>query len=389
MSDHRIGAAERDAFYQLYLTCFNATDSAERRKFFNFRYDHGWIFGKKAHGQLVSGLYSLPFAVNFHGVDYPMNGIGDVMSAPEAAGSGGAGELLQASLEDMLQAGVTLAYLAPFSYRYYRQFGYEQVFDHMHYRIATDKMPALHPHVKSGRVERLNWDDALPLIKPIYAKQALDLAGGMIRKDWWWEYLTYKRHWDVGLYRNADDQPAGYVLYERDEDTLTVKELIAPTPEAYQTLVAFVAANRNSFHHLVFDDPDPKYHGDLLPEPYPLTAQVVPYMMARIVNLDDFLLRYPYQVDELPTFTFAIQDDNLPQNAGTWQLTRHLGQTQLTKVSADLTNAISIQALTKAAFGAQTMADLNRCGEVSLSADQVQTFDAIFTHATPQFQDYF
>jgi predicted acetyltransferase len=179
------------------------------------------------------------------------------------------------------------------------------------------------------------------------------------------------------------------VLYERDEDTFTVKELIAPTPQAYQTLVAFVAANRNSFHHLVFDDHDPKYRGDLLPDPYPLTAQVVPYMMARIVNLDDFLLRYPYLVDELPTFTFAVRDDNLSQNAGTWQLTRHQAQTQLTKVSADLTHAISIQTLTKAAFGAQSMADLNRSGAVSLSADQIQTFDAIFTHAAPQFQDYF
>lgn len=177
MFDHRIGAVDR-AFYQLYLTCFNATDSPERRQFFNFRYDHGWIFGKKAHGQFVSGLYSLPFAVNFHGVDYPMNGIGDVMSAPEAAGSGGAGELLQASLETMLQAGVTLAYLAPFSYRYYRQFGYEQVFNHMRYSISTDKIPPLHPQIKSVYVERKKWDEALPLIKPIYATQAQDLAGG-------------------------------------------------------------------------------------------------------------------------------------------------------------------------------------------------------------------
>ncbi|WP_125707949.1 GNAT family N-acetyltransferase [Lacticaseibacillus porcinae] len=389
MADHRIGAAERDAFYQLYLTCFNATDSPARRQFFNFRYDHGWIFGKKAHGKLVSGLYSLPLAVNFHGVDYPMNGIGDVMTAPEAAGSGGAGELLQASLVEMLQAGVTLAYLAPFSYRYYRQFGYEQVFNHMHYSISTDKMPALHPKVKVGYVERLTWDEALPKIKPIYAHQSMNLAGGMIRKDWWWEYLTYKRHWDVGLYRDAQDLPAGYVLYERDADTLTVKELIAPTPVAYQTLIAFIAANRNSFHHLVFDDPDARYRGDLLPEPYPLTAQVVPYMMARIVNLDDFLLRYPYLVDELPTFTFAVQDDNLPQNTGTWQLTIHQGAAALAKVSDDTTDAISIQALTKAAFGAQSMADLARSGKVTLPAAQIEIFDTIFTHVLPQFQDYF
>jgi predicted acetyltransferase len=109
-------------------------------------------------------LYSLPFAVNFHGVDYPMNGIGDVMSAPEAAGSGGAGELLQASLVAMLQAGVTLAYLAPFSYRYYRQFGYEQVFNHMHYRISTDKMPALHPQMQVWSMLSVKkWDEALPL----------------------------------------------------------------------------------------------------------------------------------------------------------------------------------------------------------------------------------
>ncbi|WP_238696343.1 GNAT family N-acetyltransferase [Lactiplantibacillus plantarum] len=137
-TDYRLTSdADREAFYQLYQYAFNNHDTPARRRFFMDRYQHGWIYGRHDHGQLVSGLYSLPLAVNFHGVTYRMNGIGDVMSAPEYAGQGGAGQLLTTALTEMAANHVTLSYLAPFAYGYYRRFGYEHVFDHAHQVMAA------------------------------------------------------------------------------------------------------------------------------------------------------------------------------------------------------------------------------------------------------------
>ncbi|MBP5845379.1 GNAT family N-acetyltransferase, partial [Lactiplantibacillus plantarum] len=111
-TDYRLTSdADREAFYQLYQYAFNNHDTPARRRFFMDRYQHGWIYGRHDHGQLVSGLYSLPLAVNFHGVTYRMNGIGDVMSAPEYAGQGGAGQLLTTALTEMAANHVALTEL--------------------------------------------------------------------------------------------------------------------------------------------------------------------------------------------------------------------------------------------------------------------------------------
>ena len=43
----------------------------------------------------------------------------------------------------MRAEGVTLSYLAPFSYGFYRRFGYEQTFDQTHFEIQTADLPRL------------------------------------------------------------------------------------------------------------------------------------------------------------------------------------------------------------------------------------------------------
>ncbi|WP_227005188.1 GNAT family N-acetyltransferase [Companilactobacillus paralimentarius] len=115
MNKYLLGENEFDKFYDLYLYSFNRQDSLQRKRVFKERYDHSLAYGIMNDSKLGSGLFSIPFEVNFHGIDYKMNGIGDVMSAPEFGGQGGAGKLMNEALSDMYKNHVTLSYLAPFS----------------------------------------------------------------------------------------------------------------------------------------------------------------------------------------------------------------------------------------------------------------------------------
>ncbi|WP_054662257.1 hypothetical protein [Lacticaseibacillus camelliae] len=62
-SEYRLtDPADRERFYQLYLYAFNGQDSEARRRFFNARYAHGWIYGLKKWpaadlGALQSAIY--------------------------------------------------------------------------------------------------------------------------------------------------------------------------------------------------------------------------------------------------------------------------------------------------------------------------------------------
>lgn len=378
--------SDQDAFYQLYLYAFNKTDSARRHEFFDARFNHAANYGIHDGTELVSALYSLPFTVNFHGTEYTMRGIGDVCSAPEYSGRGGAGTLLKTALNDMYTEGTTLSYLAPFAFTYYRRFGYEQVFNHTVSTLATSTLPRFDRSTASGKVTREPLRTALTRVAAIYAANQ-PTRGGLIRANWWWDYLVLKNDWDVGIYTAADGQDCGYVIYERTPEALTIKELIAPTVAEFTALRQFILKHGNTFDHIVLDAPNLDYTGDLLPEPGLATTTIEPYMMARIVNLQAFLDNYPQPA--VTKFTVAVTDPVIPENQGLWQFGpagyQRLAATS--DVAADVT--LSIQALTKILFGAQSAHVLHRTGEIQATASGIQGLDALSVKITPSLGDYF
>lgn len=378
---------DQEAFYQLYLYAFNKPDSQQRRAFFNERFDHATNYGLQHNGQLTSALYSLPFTVNFAGTEYSMRGIGDVCSAPEYSGQGGAGTLLKAALHDMFASGTTLSYLAPFAFTYYRRFGYEQVFNHMNYTIKTNALPQFPHSLAPGTITRGPLENNLATIKPRHRTQ-IAKTGGLLRPDWWWNYLTIKNNWDIAIYYDASGQATGYLIYERTATTLNIIELIAPTAEAFTALRQFILKHGNSFTQINYSAPNLTYTGDLFPDPTALATTVTPYMMARIVNLQDFITHYPGK-RAVTSLRMAISDPILPANNGTWLLK----QSAFAKVSstlaptADLTT--TIQNLTKILFGAQRIDSLIRQSDVIATPAAAQIITDLVGQNQPTLIDYF
>ena len=70
-----------------------------------------------------------------------MVGIGYVASYPEARGQGGINQIMEKILEDCRYRKVSLSYLAPFSYPFYRRYGYEQSFDKISYQLNSRDVP--------------------------------------------------------------------------------------------------------------------------------------------------------------------------------------------------------------------------------------------------------
>lgn len=390
MNQYRLHTEDDQAqFYQLYLYAFGQTDSPRRADFFNRRYNHALTYGLKDNGRIVSGLYSLPFTVNFHGATYKMNGIGDVMSAPEFSGRGGASTMMTAALEDMYADGVTLSYLAPFAYSYYRRFGYEQVFEHAVTSIASRDIPRLKPQSEGGSLSRGPLATQLDAIKAVHAASQQVQRGGVQREDWWWDYLCVKNNWDAAVYRDATGAVTGYLIYQRGDGKMIVKEFIATTPIAQQQLLGFVLKHANTYQELIYEAPSRDYLGDYFPDPYSVHVDVQPYMMARIVNLADFVAKYPLALPNGLSVTLTITDDVLPQNAGTWTLSTHDGHLQLAPGNAEGAANLTIQQLTKILFGAQRASVLQQRGQIDAAVDQAAVLDAIQPTQTPALVDYF
>jgi len=391
MSNYRLSTSEdQEQFYNLYLYAFGDQDSPERRAFFKPRYEHALTYGIKDNGQLISGLYSLPFRVNFHGQQYRMNGIGDVMSAPEFSGRGGASTLMKAALTDMYAEGVELSYLAPFSYEYYRRFGFEQVFDHVAYHLASRDLPRFRATDEGGSLTRGKLADLYPDLKPLYARNPRSHRGGVIRADWWWEYLCLKNNWDAAIYRDATGMPTGYLIYSRQHPQLIVKEWVAETAIARQQLLGFILKHGNTYPELVYDAPDTDFMQDYLPNPYALQTTIKPYMMARIVHLPRFMSKYPVSEDAHADLVFNLTDDILPENTGYWYLRVADSKVTLTKTDETTGAAqLTIQQFSKLMMGTQSAHELAARGQITATPAQAAELDSVRVNQSPSLVDYF
>lgn len=384
---------ELQAFYQLYLYAFNNEDSAQRQAFFNDRYEHSHVYGLFHENKLSSGMLSIPFKVNFHGVSYKMNGIGDVMSYPEFGGHGAITSLMQQAFSDMRKDGVSLSYLAPFSYEFYRRFGYEEVFDRAVYRIHNTDLPRIKLAEERGTFLRLPLSEAITLIDEVYENNEQSRHGGLKRAAWWWHYLVLKHpRWQVGVYLEDDQSAAGYVIYETRGDTFKIQELMYTNQISYQYLLRFICQHESMFANFEYADGDPKGYPDVMANPYAVNVSIQPYMMARIINLQKFIADYPF-IQKVKSLRLGIRDALIPQNNGIWRLKVNVNGTSFEKVSENERNMadihLDIQNLTKALMGYRQLMYLKRVGAISGNLDAVQNLGNALQADSPMLWDYF
>ncbi|MCT3358643.1 GNAT family N-acetyltransferase [Latilactobacillus curvatus] len=382
---------DEPAFYELAQYAFNKPDSAKRQEFFKQLYTHSAGFGVFDDGRLASGLLATPFDVRLNGQTFKMSGIGYVASYPEFAGKGGIAALMQLTFEHMRAEGVTLSYLAPFSYGFYRRFGYEQTFDRTHFEIQTADLPRLKFAPSAGQVVRMTLAQAVPLIDAFFNQHPDNQVGGVQRTDWWWQYDVMKHSdWEVAVYREDTGRVAGYMIYTRQPETFVIQELMTSTVASQEQLLSFILKHQSAYAIIQYESALTESLADLLPDPTIVKTTTVPYMMARIVSLADFFARYAYQVAELSAVTIAVQDDFLPENAGLWQLSIHAGQAAVTKLAtgtADIT--VTTQNLTKAMLGYRTLESQAHFGHVQGTPQQIAQLSAAFSHTKPMLWDYF
>lgn len=390
---HTLTAKNLDEFYQLYLYAFNNQDSEERRAFSNDRYEHSKVYGLLNGDKLSSGMLSIPFKVNFHGVTYKMNGIGDVMSYPEFGGHGAITALMRQAFADMRSDDVALSYLAPFSYEFYRRFGYEEVFDRAVYKIKNTDLPRVKLSEERGQFLRLPLEDAISLIDEVYENNAQSRNGGLKRENWWWHYLGLKHpRWQVGVYLEDGQNASGYVIYEAAGNTFKIQEIMYTNQLSYQYLQRFICQHESMFEEFEYASGDPKGFPDVMANPYVVNVKIMPYMMARIINLQKFVDTYPF-IQKVKSLRLGVKDELIPQNNGIWRLKVNVNGTSFEKISENERNLadihLDIQNLTKVFMGYRQLIHLKQVGKITGNIESIQNLGLALQSESPMLWDYF
>ncbi len=260
----------------------------------------GWFH----NDELISQLAIYPCVVNIHGKAYQMAGLTGVGTYPEYAGHGLMHDLIRVGLDHMRARHQSISYLYPYSIPFYRKKGWEIMSDHLTFEVKDSQLPK--PVVTPGHVERLEIDD--PDVIETYQRFAKTNHGAMIRNQLNWdEYWRWENEEEriAAVYYDEQDVPQGFILYWIADEIFHIKEMVYTNQEARIGLWNFISAHfsmvnyvrgniyKNEPLHFLLDDGDIK-------------QTIKPYFMARIVDVRQFLIDYPFEASGKPFHLWSV-----------------------------------------------------------------------------------
>ena len=346
---------------------------------------YGWFDGEK----LASQISIYPMQVNIFGQMYKMGGVTGVATYPEYMNLGLMSSLIKTALNSMRENHQCVSMLVPYMIPYYRKKGWEIVTDKMTYTIKDTQLPKRRE--VSGMVERVGIDsEDLRIVHNAFTRMR---HGALKRNELEWE--EYWR-WEaddviVAVYYNEAGEPKGYLVYYIANDVFRIKELVYINQEARHGLWNYVSAHFSMIEKVVGTNYTNEPMAFLL-EDSEIQEEIEPNVMARIVDFEAFIRKYPFDIISIhDDLHFIIHDPVMECNCGDFSLRWdkqgntiiERGGTRGERVECD------IQTLTAMFYGYKRPTYLKRVERLDASDDAVRILEDIIPIEQPYFSDYF
>lgn len=346
----------------------------------------GWFHKEN----LASQIAVYPLELNIFGQIYNMGGITGVATYPEYAGRGLVHSLMIKILEYMREQKQNISLLYPYSIPFYRKKGWEIVSDKIKFTIKDTQLPK--KQQVTGMVERVDWTHED--LKNVYRYFAVQRHGALIRDELTWEEYWRWESDDVvaAIYYTEEHKPLGYLVYSIENEVFNVKEILYLNIEARHGLWNYISSHFSMITEVVGYN----YTGEplaFLLEDSEITETIAPYIMARIVDVREFILDYPFQVMQEDFHIHLIVHDKMaPWNEGDFQIYWKDQKTYCDRGSElPLTNIVEldIQTLTTMLMGYKRPSYLYDNDRLDMEYYMISILERIIPVGKPYFSDYF
>ncbi len=345
----------------------------------------GFFDGEK----LASQISIYPMQVNIYGRMYKMGGVTGVATYPEYSQHGLMSRLIKEALQNMRENHQSISMLYPYFIPYYRKKGWEIVTDIMTYTIKDTQLPKRRR--TEGMVERVSIDSED--IRTVHDQFTAMRHGALKRNDLEWE--EYWR-WEaddvlVAVYYNLKEEPTGYLVYYISNDVFRIKEFVYINEEAYHGLWNYISAHFSMIDKVVGNNYTNEPMAFLL-EDSEIQEEIKPYMMARIVDFEAFIRKFPFDIISMyDDLHFIIEDPVMECNNGDFSLRWDAkGETIVERGGTrGRTVRCNIQTLTTMFFGYRRPSYLRRIERLEADDEAVRILEDILPIDQPYFSDYF
>lgn len=344
----------------------------------------GWFEADRLAAQIA--VY--PMQMNVRNTIYDMGFVTGVATYPEYTGRGLMSALMKQALTEMRAAGQSVSLLYPYSIPFYRHKGWELISDKMTFHLTDRQLPR--KIEVSGRVRRVDMND--PDVLTLHDRFARRTHGCIIRNELAWE--EYWR-WEsddimVAVYYDESETPQGYMVYMLKNDEMHIKEIVHFNQEAWNGLWVYIAA-----HESMIDKLDGcNYSNTSLAfwlEDSDIKETIQPYMMARIVDFEQFISRYNFvPPDREESLTFEITDTLLEWNNGSFTLKFSPGSEKAELSAEPAANGIrlSIGTLCSMLMGYKRPAYLSKIERLVAGMYAIRLLEGIIPQDKAYISDY-
>lgn len=303
----------------------------------------GWI----EEGNLAAKLHIIPLECYIGGRKFKMGGVNAVATWPEYRRKGMVKHLLHHALQEMKRNNQTVSFLHPFSFGFYRKYGWELAFTNKEYSIPMNILKEVDWRA-GGYVKRIQEEHSF--LQSIYEKYAIRYNGTLVRNEHWWKYRVLKDEFQLAASFSDTGVANGYLIYQVKNDTFFVKEIAYHSMEAQRTLFQFISNHDSMADKVELTVPE----NDLLylfMETPSFKQEIKPYFMARIVDVESFLSSYPFDYSNWKTFSIAVEDRFMKENEGIYRISSEKGVQKMRKEDSEQKISCSIQVLSMVLLG--------------------------------------
>jgi predicted acetyltransferase len=342
-------------------------------------------------GKLCAVTTVNDYRTRFNGHTVEMGGVGAVGTLPESRKGGYVRKIFEKILPAMLEDGKIFSYLHPFSYPFYRKFGYELCYQP---NRATIPMKYFREYPFPDGMEQYFPGSDISDISAVYHEFVKNKNLPLVRDE-----AHFRRRMDKDpymtdfytyLHRDKDGKADAYIFFFSDggiEDReLRVKDFAWTTPEAFCAMLGFIGG-LGAFMTFKWDAPPSVNLASIFTEAFDFTIENPPWGMNRILNLPRALeLLVPPEKNG--RVTVSVTDAHLPSNSGAYSIEWESGAVSVKRASDFANLETDIQTLTQLVTGFLSI-DQVRLKRTAVINGQDDALRAVFAPKELYLADYF
>ncbi|MBO0959680.1 GNAT family N-acetyltransferase [Neobacillus sp. MM2021_6] len=340
---------------------------------------------------LAAKLHIIPLTVHMKDDVWKMGGIAGVATYPEYRRNGYVKTLILDSLKHMRENAQIVSLLHPFDISFYRKFGWEIFSEQKKITIENKDLKFLDS--QQGFIKRYSKETHNEEIEEIYNQFSVQYTGMLKRETNWWKHHVYDEDSQLAVYYHSEHEAKGYILYHVKERKMDVQEMVALDQEARIGLWNFICQHDSMVETVTMTLASQDPFSYFLPQPK-VKTELTPYFMARIVDAEECLKRFPFIPGNELLF-LHLEDSHAPWNNGSYLIGNGEIKVFKEKAGGQCVHPpkkgirLNVNSLSAILFGYKKPMELFELGYLKGSKMEIERFEKMIPAVKSTFFDFF